>query len=379
MRLRRDVERARAAGLVALVAAASLLTACGDNTISRSDAPDHEPSSSVSTTSAGPPEDTGADDVSWASSGLPPCGDQPAYRTRPRWLPNALPGGLVLASGGTERYESQESSPAEMRTYALVDVADDGAVRSSLRLVEGGGVPPHAQPVPGEPGLGSVRGNPGSVHTYINRSNQPWVQALWVEGGQPWSASADRELGVDGLAAALEPLALEPGAVSDPTGRFQVLAGDVVPAGDRTVGRHTTTLALDPHGSDVDPLVLVQVEERGPGAHGPGSASLGGDLSAVQVDGRWVISSPMGASVGLEDGSSATAMLRTSVALAQSQPGGSTTTLPGAVVITEADLRQIVLGITSAEATVAGDVRIPSHWLDTTMSGIELCDAETVG
>ncbi len=366
----------RAVGPIVAACVLALLAACGDDTRSADDTPDERsPSTSTTSTEVVPTEAPSAD--SWAASGFPPCGDQPAYRTRPRWLPGALPGGLVLASGGTERYESQESSPAETRTYTLVEAAEDGAVRSSLNLVEGGAAPPQSQPVVEEPGLTSVRGHPGSVQTYINRSNRPWVQALWAEAGQQWSASADRELGVDGLAAALETLELEPGAVSDPTGRFQVVAGGVVPAGDRTVGRFTTRLALDPHGSDVDPLVLVLVEQRGPGAYGPGSASLGDDLSAVQVDGRWVVSSPMGATVGLEDGSSATAMLRTSTALAQVQPGGSTTTLPGAVVVTEEDLRQIVLGVTSAEATAAGDVRTPSHWVDTSMSGIELCDAGT--
>ncbi len=377
MRVRRRVGGARTAAVIA-AAAAALLASCGDDTGSASgEAGRDVTSSSASTTSVTSPEASSAG--SWDAAALAPCGDLSNHRTRPLWMPGALPDGLVLASGGSERYESQESAPMDYRHRTLVEIAEDGAVRSSLNLVEGGAAPPQSQPVTEDPGLTSVRGHPGSIQTYINRSNQPWVQALWIEDGQPWSAAAPRELGVDGLAAALEPLVLESDGVSDPTGRFQVVAGGAVPAGDRTVGRFTTSLALDPHGSDVDPLVLVQVEERGPGAFGPGSASLGDDLSAVQIDGRWVVSSPMGATVGLEDGSSATAMLRTSTALAQVQAGGSTTTLPGAVVVTEEDLREIVLGISAADASAAGAAPIPSHWADLSMSGIELCDSSTPG
>lgn len=376
MRVHRRVGGARRAAVIAAVAAA-LLASCGDDTGSASGEAGREAtSSSASTTSVAPPEASSTG--SWDAAALAPCGDLANHRTRPLWLPGDLPDGLVLASGGTERYESQESSPAEARTYTLIEAAEDGVVRSSLSVVEGGGNAPHSQPVTEEPGLTSVRGHPGSIQMYVDRSNRPWVQALWTEGGRQWSASAGRDLGVDGLAAALEPLDLEPGGVSDPTGRFQVVAGGVVAAGDRTVGRFTTSLALDPHGSDVDPLVLVQVEERGPGAFGPGSASLGDDLSAVQIDGRWVVSSPMGATVGLEDGSSATAMLRTSTALAQAEQAGSTTTLPGAVVVDERDLREIVLGVAAADAAAAGEVQIPSHWLDP-MIGIELCGSSTPG
>ena len=378
MRVHRRVGGARTAAVVAAVAAA-LLASCGDDPESASSEPGGDATtSSASTTSVSSPgavSSTG----SWDEAALGPCGDLPNHRTRPLWLPGAVPDGLSLASGGTERYESQESSPTEAHAYTLLETAEGGVVRSSLRIIEGGAAAPHSQPVAEEPGLTSVRGEPGSIQTYVDRSNRPWVQALWTEGGRQWSASAGSDLGVDGLAVALEPLDLESGGVSDPTGRYQVVAGDVVAAGDRTVGRFTTSLALDPHGSDVDPLVLIQVDERGPGAFGPGGSLPGDPLSAVQVDGRWVVSSPMGASVGLEDGSSATALLRTSVALAQSQAGGSTTTLPGAVVITEQELRDIVLGIAAADAAAAGAVAIPSHWLDLSMTGIELCGSSTPG
>ena len=107
----------------------------------------------------------------------------------------------------------------------------------------------------------------------------------------------------------------------------------------------------------------VEVRQRQPGSFGPQHGEFGPGLAAVEVEGRWVLTSPVAASVGLEDGSSVTAVLRSPVS-ADSSP----------TLVTEEDLRAIALGVTAADAAAAGEVHVPSRWLDPSSSDFPLCE-----
>ncbi len=369
---------------IVVVTLALLFGACGDDrAVDGARTAEGDGGAAPSTTAPEPaateaPGDATVAEGSWAAAELPSCSGRSTYRTRPLYLPGALPDALVLASGGTERLESPGSSSVT-RTFTLVDVADDATVRSLIRLTEGAAVGSHATPVDGEPALDTVRGIPGTVQVLTNRSNRPWVHAAWNEQGVDWGAASDRTLGTRGLADALAPLQLHADGVVDPTGRFQVIAEERFPSGDDGAGSFVTTLAIDPSGSDDQPLVRVDIRSRAPGSSGPSPDELGPQASAHLLDGRWVLSSPMAVSVGLDDGSSALVSLRTSTALAQAGSSMSTSTLPGAVVITEEELREIALGVTAADrGASAGSVRVPHYWLDP-LADIELCDPPDEG
>lgn len=366
--------RRRIWAAVSVAALAALTAACGSDTGSADAGSGSDAPTTTVTTTVAPTSATRGTGDSWASAELPPCDGLATFRTRPMWLPGRLPDGLVLASGGTEQYQSQYSSPSDTLTSTLVEIGDDGHVMSRIVITSGATWPGQAQPVSGTPTLDQVNGQPGSIALVIDRSNSPWVRATWTQGGVEWLANADEAVGVQGLADALGPMQLGVDEVVDPTGRYTVISEEPGSAGEGTAPALLTQLSLDPNASDVDPLVSVELRDRADGASGPGPDELGDELTALEVDDRWVVSSPMGASVGLPDGSYALARLRTSTALAQADPSASTSTLPGAVVLTQEDLREIVLGIVAADADApgVGEVRIPSYWSEL-VGDIPLC------
>ena len=289
---------------------AAPLSACGDDQ-------EGGPASSSSVTAEA--TTTTAAEVRYDPAALSPCGVAQSYWTLPNWLPRTVPDGLALQYAATQVSTSAGNAPGRVETeVTLVEADGDGRVVAELSLhrhaLDGFEIEPTEMAefdTHEEAGrLDSVRGHPGRVvRSGLNRGD-PWGRsnAWWIEDGAGWSASS-RLLDVQSLAAALEPLRLEPEEQADPSGRFQVIG--------RTTGDYRERIRATELGFGLaassrrdDTEVVVTVNAVPEGTEGVvsiddlirWSAPDGPQTHLSEVQGRVQVSNGHLTVTGLEDG-----------------------------------------------------------------------------
>ena len=309
--------------VVGALSVAGLVAGCSSNEVA-SQGPTSTPSTTTTLKgrTATSSTTTTAEPGQWVPDDLPPCGEMPdpssgivGYTTVGSWLPTTIPPGLVLESASTfvETSELSDPSPSPgYRTFLLAEVAGDGRIGQVLRLSRD--APGYYQPgfaqADAEPALDRVRGLPGSIARWINRGDSKGeLVAEWNEDGSPWQAAGcgtSIDLGLDGFAAALEPLELSGTEVSDPSGRFVAVGS----APWSSVGGVAGVTLATPDATVFDePAVRISIGAPHAGAEGLPSLATGQDATYEVVDGRPASFDRSTAITVTDDGSVATATI----------------------------------------------------------------------
>ena len=289
------------------------------------------------------------------------CVDGASYTTTATWLPSRSPDGLELEYSTTVVVGSQPVDVAQnpSPSFLLAELSTDGEVGAMLRISLDAGsreTPSQAgfSEVTEEATLDRVRGRPGSVVRIVNRGDSQGVaRARWVEGGVQWSASGGQlpgGLGVDELAAALEPLELAPDRVRDPSGRFTVISGTPPSSMPRFAD-------LGFRASDAtkwqQSVVTVRVDPPVAGADGLPDLATGDGATFAVIDGRPVSYDRTTAITFTEDNSVATATITADAVIAAASGA------PGATDLSGRDLVAMLHGLRPVEPDAAELVGVP--------------------
>ena len=363
--------RIRGVTMAAVVVAAALAAGCGSS----------EDTAGSATTTAVEVSSTTIEDrtdatvpgySTWDVASLQSCDGLTDYSTPPNWLVED-PVGLVLDGASSEHSISEVPSdtPASTATeFLLAERGPDDRLVSTMVVVRdvGPAVGFYDSPVD-DVVVDSVRRRPGTVARYTNRGDsEGTVTATWSEGGVEWAARTRTGTPQD-LASALEPLELDGGVVSDPSGRFEVIGDSPVTV---SAENRRTIIELGPDPGDAGAVAAVGIEIR-PRAEGASGVTAsnglqdfpsGPEARIVEVDGRTVLTDPVRAMIALPDGSIASAKVQ-----GRYEQVGQTLR-PGWTRPDQEELRQIVLSIV---AVSPDDPRLSAVPMPKLMSPSPMC------